>query len=75
MDVGMSFNVFVYMAFTIGRFCPRKTLTHLVRGKNFLVLMDSCLEGHVSNSDGSELIRLASHCLQYEARDELPKKN
>jgi hypothetical protein len=24
----------------------------LIRGKNFLVLMDSCLEGHVSNFDG-----------------------
>jgi hypothetical protein len=33
------------------------------------VLMDSCLEGHVSNSDGTELMRLASRCLQYEARD------
>ncbi|GJM97108.1 hypothetical protein PR202_ga14010 [Eleusine coracana subsp. coracana] len=41
----------------------------LVRGKNFLVLMDSCLEGHVSNSDGTDLMRLASRCLQYEARD------
>jgi hypothetical protein len=41
----------------------------LIRGKNFLVLMDSCLEGHVSNSDGTDLMRLASRCLQYEARD------
>jgi hypothetical protein len=31
--------------------------------------MDSCLEGHVANSDGTELMRLASRCLQYEARD------
>jgi uncharacterized membrane protein len=31
--------------------------------------MDSCLEGHVSNSDGTDLMRLASRCLQYEARD------
>jgi hypothetical protein len=33
------------------------------------VLMDSCLEGHVSSSDGTDLMRLASRCLQYEARD------
>jgi hypothetical protein len=37
--------------------------------------MDSCLEGHVSNSDGSELIRLASCFLRYEARDKLCKKS
>lgn len=38
----------------------------LIRGKNFLMLMDSCLEGHFSNDDGTELLRLASECLQYE---------
>jgi hypothetical protein len=27
MDLGMSFKVFVYMALSIGPFCPRKTLT------------------------------------------------
>ena len=37
--------------------------------KCLLVLMNSCLEGHVSNSDGTDLMRLASRCLQYEARD------
>lgn len=31
--------------------------------------MDSCLEGHVSSSDGTEMVRLASRCLAYEARD------
>lgn len=31
--------------------------------------MDSCLEGHFSNADGAELVRLASRCLQYEPRD------
>ena len=31
--------------------------------------MDSCLEGHFSNDDGTELVRLASRCLQYEARE------
>jgi BR-signaling kinase len=33
------------------------------------MLMDSCLEGHFSNDDGTELVRLASRCLQYEARE------
>lgn len=40
-----------------------------IRGKNFLTLMDSCLEGHFSNDDGTELVRLASRCLQYEPRE------
>lgn len=33
------------------------------------MLMDSCLEGHFSNDDGTELVRLATRCLQYEARE------
>lgn len=41
----------------------------LIRGKNFLMLMDSCLDGHFSNDDGTDLVRLASRCLQYEARE------
>lgn len=31
--------------------------------------MDSALEGHFSKDDGTELVRLASRCLQYEARE------
>lgn len=41
----------------------------LIRGKNFLMLMDSCLDGHFSNDDGTDLVRFASRCLQYEARE------
>lgn len=41
----------------------------LIRGKNLAMLMDSCLEGHFSNDDGTELVRVASRCLQYEPRD------
>ncbi|KAL6894373.1 hypothetical protein ACP4OV_008471 [Aristida adscensionis] len=52
-----------------GKHIPPSHALDLVRGKNFLVLMDSCLEGHVSSSDGTDLMRLASRCLQYEARD------
>jgi len=33
------------------------------------MLMDSALEGHFSKDDGTELVRLASRCLQYEARE------
>ena len=33
------------------------------------MLIDSNLEGHVSNDDGTELVRLASRCLQYEPRE------
>lgn len=31
--------------------------------------MDSALEGHFSNDEGTELVRLASRCLQSEARE------
>lgn len=41
----------------------------LIGGKNFLILIDSCLEGHFSDVDGTELVQLASRCLQYEPHD------
>lgn len=34
-----------------------------------LLLVDSFLEGQFSNDDGTELVRLASRCLQFEPRD------
>ena len=33
------------------------------------MLIDSCLEGQFSSDDGTELVRLASRCLQYEPRE------
>lgn len=33
------------------------------------MLTDSCLEGQFSNDDGTELVRLASRCLQYEPQE------
>lgn len=33
------------------------------------MLTDSCLEGQFSDNDGTELVRLASRCLQYEPRE------
>lgn len=41
----------------------------LIREKNFQMLTDSCLEGHFSNDDGAELVKIASRCLQYEPRE------
>lgn len=41
----------------------------LTRGKNLLLLLDSSLEGQYAQEDASELVELASKCLQYEARD------
>ncbi|TYJ50924.1 hypothetical protein E1A91_A01G243300v1 [Gossypium mustelinum] len=52
-----------------GKHIPPSHALDLIRGKNFLMLMDSALEGHFSNDDGAELVRLASRCLQYEARE------
>ncbi|WMV46464.1 hypothetical protein MTR67_039849 [Solanum verrucosum] len=52
-----------------GKHIPPSHALDLIRGKNFLMLMDSCLEGHFSNDDGSEFVRLATRCLQYEARE------
>ena len=34
-----------------------------------LSLMDSHLEGQFTTEDGTELVRLASRCLQYEPRE------
>ncbi|KAG8376974.1 hypothetical protein BUALT_Bualt09G0120100 [Buddleja alternifolia] len=52
-----------------GKHIPPSHALDLIRGKNFLMLMDSCLESHFSNDDGTELVRLATRCLQYEARE------
>lgn len=52
-----------------GKHIPPSHALDLIRGKNFQMLMDSCLEGHFSNDDGTELVRLASRCLQYEPRE------
>ncbi|KAL2898838.1 Serine/threonine-protein kinase BSK5 [Bienertia sinuspersici] len=52
-----------------GKHIPPSHALDLIRGKNFTMLIDSNLEGHFSNDDGTELVRLASRCLQYEARE------
>ncbi|EPS58739.1 hypothetical protein M569_16073, partial [Genlisea aurea] len=40
----------------------------LIRGNNFQMLIDSCLEGDFSEEDGAKLVLLATCCLQYEQR-------
>ncbi|KAK1396777.1 putative serine/threonine-protein kinase BSK3 [Heracleum sosnowskyi] len=52
-----------------GKHIPPSHALDLIRGKNYAMLTDSCLEGHFSNDDGTELVRIATRCLQYEARD------
>ncbi|KAI3760508.1 hypothetical protein L1987_50903 [Smallanthus sonchifolius] len=37
----------------------------LIQAENFQMLIDSYLNGHISNDDRTELVRIASHCLQY----------
>ncbi|KAL6126145.1 hypothetical protein ACLB2K_074196 [Fragaria x ananassa] len=41
----------------------------LIRDRNLQMLTDSCLEGQLSQDDGTELVRLASRCLQSEPRE------
>ena len=41
----------------------------MIRDRNLSMLVDSCLEGQISDDDGTELVRLASRCLQYEPRE------
>ncbi|KAL4183127.1 hypothetical protein AMTRI_Chr11g153650 [Amborella trichopoda] len=41
----------------------------VIRGKNTLLLMDSHLEGKFSPEEGTEVVHLASRCLQYEPKE------
>lgn len=52
-----------------GKHIPPSHALDLIRGKNVLVLMDSSLEGQYVNDDATELVGLASRCLQSEPRD------
>lgn len=40
-----------------------------MRDRNLQMLTDSCLEGQFSSDEGTELVRLASRCLQYEPQE------
>ncbi|KAG0472936.1 hypothetical protein HPP92_014793 [Vanilla planifolia] len=52
-----------------GKHIPPSHALDLIRDRNFHMLTDSCLEGQFSNEDGTEVVRLASRCLQYEQRE------
>eukprot|EP00250_Pteridium_aquilinum_P004654 c14863_g3_i1 orf=125-1309(+) len=52
-----------------GKHIPPNHALDLIKGKNMLSLMDSHLEGQFTTEEGTELIRLASRCLQYEPRE------
>ncbi|KAL5727505.1 non-specific serine/threonine protein kinase [Ranunculus cassubicifolius] len=52
-----------------GKHIPPSHALDLIRDRNLQMLTDSCLEGQFTNDDGTELVRLASRCLQYEPRE------
>ncbi|CAI9094047.1 OLC1v1029698C3 [Oldenlandia corymbosa var. corymbosa] len=52
-----------------GKHIPPSHALDLIRDRNLQMLTDSCLEGQFSGDDGTELVRLASRCLQYEPRE------
>ncbi|KAL4186733.1 hypothetical protein AMTRI_Chr09g35550 [Amborella trichopoda] len=52
-----------------GKHIPPSQALDVIRGKNILLLMDSHLEGNFSPEEGTEVVRLASRCLQYEPRE------
>ncbi|XP_010555856.1 PREDICTED: probable serine/threonine-protein kinase At5g41260 [Tarenaya hassleriana] len=52
-----------------GKHIPPSHALDLIRDRNIQMLMDSCLEGQFSSDDATELIRIASRCLQYEPRE------
>ncbi|KAF2545288.1 hypothetical protein F2Q70_00019076 [Brassica cretica] len=62
-----SFGILLLDIFT-GKHIPPSHALDLIRDRNLQKLADSCLKGQLSDSDGAELVRMASRCLQYEAR-------
>ncbi|XP_047338000.1 serine/threonine-protein kinase BSK7-like [Impatiens glandulifera] len=52
-----------------GKHIPPSHALDLIRDRNIQMLTESCLEGQFSNDEGTELVRLASRCLQYEPRE------
>ncbi|CAN1743303.1 Serine/threonine-protein kinase BSK7 [Linum perenne] len=52
-----------------GKHIPPNHALDLIRDRNIQMLTDSCLEGQFTNDDGTELVRLASRCLQFEPRE------
>ncbi|KAL1367769.1 hypothetical protein HN51_021888 [Arachis hypogaea] len=58
-----------------GKHIPPSHPLDLIRDRNLRMLTDSCLEGQFSDDDGTELVRWASRCLQYEPRERPNRKS
>ncbi|KAL0854999.1 hypothetical protein Bca101_060151 [Brassica carinata] len=52
-----------------GKHIPPNHALDMFRGKNYLVLMDSALDGQYSDEDRTELIHLATRCLRFEPNE------
>ncbi|GJT44761.1 probable serine/threonine-protein kinase [Tanacetum coccineum] len=52
-----------------GKHIPPSHALDLIRDRNLQLLTDSYLEGQFSSDDGTELVRLASRCLQEEPHE------
>ncbi|KAG5538406.1 hypothetical protein RHGRI_019101 [Rhododendron griersonianum] len=52
-----------------GKHIPPSHALDLIRDRNFDMLTDSFLEGQFANDARTELVRLASRCLQYEPQE------
>ncbi|XAR63072.1 Non-specific serine/threonine protein kinase [Bertholletia excelsa] len=52
-----------------GKHIPPSHALDLIRERNLEMLTDSFLEGQFSNDDRTEILRLASRCLQYEPQE------
>ncbi|KAJ8539834.1 hypothetical protein K7X08_014086 [Anisodus acutangulus] len=52
-----------------GKHIPPSHALDLIKDRNLEMLTDSCLEGQFSTDDITELVRIASRCLQYEPRE------
>ncbi|MCO5604683.1 hypothetical protein L7F22_058853 [Adiantum nelumboides] len=52
-----------------GKHIPPTHALDMIKGRNALSLMDSHLEGQFTSEDGTEVVRLASRCLQFEPRE------
>lgn len=52
-----------------GKHIPPSRALDLIRDRNLEMLTDSCLEGQFINDDGTELVRVATRCLQAEPRE------
>ncbi|OWM85320.1 serine/threonine-protein kinase BSK7-like isoform X2 [Punica granatum] len=52
-----------------GKHIPPSHALDLIRDRNLQMLTDSCLEGQLLNNEGTDLVRLATRCLQAEPRE------